>query len=616
MNEPNFDITPFLRQEEGQHFERKSLYEGEPGSKRPRDRRAIRDDVAENVAAFANAEGGVLILGIEDDSSLTGHQLPDDAIENMLTTPCARLNPSQPKGFRLVYENTDLIVFDVPAADVPVQVIGGGFPLRMGDTTVMVSESQIRALKMQGFAESWESRPSLCTLDDLDGDLIAKARKGAGLTEWSNEEYLLKRKLADRRGGNLILRRAAELMFACSGPDHPNAGVRIFRVIGTERRTGPEHNVEERPRIEGNLPLVIETAWSVIASLMRHPSRLVGTQFKPVPEYPEFSWKEALLNAIIHRDYSIEGAGNEVWLFDDRMIVSSPGGLVGDLSLEEILRLGRIHRSRNPRLIRVFVDIGLARDQGEGIPRMFSEMEDAFLPRPEIETDGRDVCVILRNTLTLTSSDRTFLAGLGSIELVQEEFRSLLHAHRHGRVDNADMRVLAGFDTLEASLILRRLRDRGLLDLHNHGPNSFYTLPQTLVSDSDRIDLPADRGEMPADREELPADRVELPTDRGGVNRVFDGLPQSIQDEIMALGPRPRKERLRTAIVKICEEFDWVTASELSLLLGLRNGKLTERHLSPMVKNGILERRYPDNLNHPEQAYRAIRSQPLLHFQS
>ena len=84
----------------------------------------------------------------------------------------------------------------------------------------------------------------------------------------------------------------------------------------------------------------------------------------------------------------------------------------------------------------------------------------------------------------------------------------------------------------------------------------------------------------------------------------------------MALGPRPRKERLRTAIVKICEEFDWVTASELSLLLGLRNGKLTERHLSPMVKNGILERRYPDNLNHPEQAYRAIRSQPLLHFQS
>lgn len=104
--------------------------------------------------------------------------------------------------------------------------------------------------------ESYESRPSFLTLADLDRELLSRARQGAGLEALSDEEYLLKRKLADRRGSRLALRQAAELLFAQQGPEHPNAGVRVFRVVGTERRLGAEHNVEERPRIEGNLPEV------------------------------------------------------------------------------------------------------------------------------------------------------------------------------------------------------------------------------------------------------------------------------------------------------------------------------------------------------------------------
>jgi len=77
---PSFDLTPFLGRDEGQQFDRKSMFEGEAGKKRPRDRRSVREQVAQLVAGFANAEGGVLILGIEDDHSVTGHQLPPDAL--------------------------------------------------------------------------------------------------------------------------------------------------------------------------------------------------------------------------------------------------------------------------------------------------------------------------------------------------------------------------------------------------------------------------------------------------------------------------------------------------------------------------------------------------------
>lgn len=93
MDSPRFDIVPFLTQDEGQHFDRKSLFEGPIGQKRPRARRAIRDQVAEYVASFANAEGGVLVLGIEDDRTLTGHALSAEATTAVLATPRARLLP-------------------------------------------------------------------------------------------------------------------------------------------------------------------------------------------------------------------------------------------------------------------------------------------------------------------------------------------------------------------------------------------------------------------------------------------------------------------------------------------------------------------------------------------
>lgn len=621
MSQQPFDVAPFLRQDEGQHFDRKSMWEGPEGAKRARDRRAVRDQVAEYVAAFANAEGGILILGIEDDHTVTGHGLPAESLASLLATPRMRLSPPQPDGFEVTVGDASLVVFDVPAADAPVQVVGNGFPLRIGDKTVQATETQIRALKLQGLAESWESGRSACVLDELDRTLIAKARKGAGLVALSDEEYLIKRKLADHRGNNVHLRRAAELLFARSGPDHPNAGVRVFRVIGSERRTGPEHNVEERPRIEGNLPAVIDEAAAVVGSLLRRPSRLVGTRFRAVPEYPEFSWKEALLNAVAHRDYAVEGAGAEIWLFEDRMEVISPGGLLGDLTLDEVLSLRRVHRSRNPRLVRVLVDIGVARDQGEGIPRMFAEMEDAFLPRPEIEASPRNVSVTLRNTPTLTTADREFVARLGSTEVSDEEFRALLHAHRQGRVENADMRSIAGLDTLESSILLRRLRDRNLLDLHPHGAQSYYTLPPILQAQAeqaaslpDRRGAGADRGELVTDRGGSAPDRGGLVTDRGGSAPDRWELPPAAQAAITNLGKRPRKQRLRKVIEMLCGLRDWTTPAELSRWLNFQPGNLSERHLSPMVESGQLERRYPANLSHPEQAYRTIRRQDELRF--
>lgn len=604
MTAQYFDITPFLDQDEGQHYERKSLYEGPAGRKKPRRSRAVRDQIAEYVAAFANADGGVLALGIEDDRTITGHRLTPKVLGNLLNVPSRRLQPAQDVGFTVTVDGKELIIFDVPASDVPVQVIGNGFPLRMADSVVQSSESQINALKFEGMAASWESRTSSAAVDDLDGELLEQARQGAGLSALTDEEYLLKRKLADRRGDRIALRNAAELLFARYGPEHPNAGVRLFRVIGTERSAGARYNVEERPRSEGNLPAVIKEVSAAIAGLLRRPARLVGNRFRTAPEYPDFAWREALLNAIAHRDYSIEGAGIEVTLFDDRMEVASPGRLIGELTAADLLTLQRVHHSRNPRIIRVMVDLEFARDQGEGIPRMFAEMEDAFLPRPDIQADQRKVTVTLHNTLALSDPEHDFIARLELSELTRHELRALLHAYRSGRIDNASLRQLAGLDTLSSSIVLRGLRDKNLLELHNRGSQSYYTLPPDLGEPA------ADPGERTPELWEQTPDVGEQTPELGEPEADVEEPPPDITASIARLGKRPRRQPLRAVIYTLCAQGKWMTSAELAQLLNLGQSHLAAAHLGPMASNGLLERRYPDNLTHPRQAYRAVSPPP------
>ncbi len=614
MTTPRFDITPFLGQDEGQHFERKSLFEG-PERTKSRPRRAIRDDVAKNVAAFANAEGGILVLGIEDeDLTITGHKLPKRAVDDILATPHNRLIPPQPKGFVVTVGDHELIVFDVPMEDVPVRVDGDGFPLRIGDQTVQSSESQINTLKFNGMAASWESRQSSSTLTDLDDELLESARQNAGLSALTNEEYLLKRKLADRRGSRLVLRNAAELLFARNGPEHPNAGIRLFRVIGTERHTGARYNVEERPRSEGNLPTVIAAVGDAINGMLRRPSRLVGNRFQETPEYPDFAWLEALFNAVAHRDYGVMGACTEIHIFDDRMEVASPGALVDSLTLEELLTLERVHHSRNPRIVRTLVDLGLARDQGEGIPRMFAEMADAFLPRPVIQANHRGITVTLRNTPTLSGSDHEFISRLDLSGLSRNEFRALLHSHREGQIDNAKLRGLSGLDTLDASRLLRGLCDKNLLELHPHGPNSYYTLTSSLMASggAEVREFTPEVGELEPVTGELRPEVGELEPVTGELRPEVGELPIRIQERIAQLSQRAPREHVQAVIQDICSQGTWVAASEISQYLNRKQGNLTWNYLSPMVESGLLERRFPENVTHPQQAYRSVTSQLTL----
>jgi ATP-dependent DNA helicase RecG len=109
-------LRELVAADEGQYHDRKSLFVGPPGQKRACDRREVRDQIAEQVAGFANADGGIVVFGVEDDRTLTGHGYPTDAVDQMLAVPQARLVPPQPPGYRMVLDGVELLVFEVESA--------------------------------------------------------------------------------------------------------------------------------------------------------------------------------------------------------------------------------------------------------------------------------------------------------------------------------------------------------------------------------------------------------------------------------------------------------------------------------------------------------------------
>ena len=468
-------LRELIATDEGQYHDLKSLFEGPPGQKRPRDRREVRDQIAEQVAGFANAEGGIAIFGVEDDASITGHAYPRDAVEQMLAVPAVRLIPLQPIGVLRVLDGHELLVFEVESAPRAVMVDDDGFPYRIGDTTRQTSEQAINTITDLGIVESIEARRSRVPLTALDDALLTSARDAAGLTDLSIEEYVVRRRLADRGPGGLVLREAAVYLFArtIERIEHPSAGVRVFRVAGTERLTGERHNVQEFPRIQGNLPGVIRDVRALLDTLIQKSARLHDLFFREMPDYPTFVWTEALVNAVAHRDYSIQGRSIEVWLFDDRLEIKSPGLPPATVSMEELKQGRPAHATRNPRIVRVLVELGVMREQGEGIPRMFEEMHVSFLPMPELEADGGWFRVILRNTPIFQATDPRWSQAVRELAIPVSEKRALV-AMSERDFANEDYRELNRVDRDTAYRELQDLIDRGLIRATGTGAGTRY----------------------------------------------------------------------------------------------------------------------------------------------
>ena len=216
----------------------------------------------------------------------------------------------------------------------------------------------------------------------------------------SPEKFLQYLELAEFDGNRLRLRRAALLLFAKHPTKwHPRNQVRIFRVKGTEEKTGENFNVHEVGETSGNCFQINEQSWEMLRPHLTETRFSKDAIFKTQIIYPEAACKEALINAITHRDYSLEGRGIEVKIFDDRLEIISPGKLLSSLTIKNLEELKGVHQSRNTYISRVLREFGYIRELGEGMRRIFELMESNDLVKPKLESPNKTFKLCFRNVI-------------------------------------------------------------------------------------------------------------------------------------------------------------------------------------------------------------------------
>ncbi|MCS6806263.1 MAG: putative DNA binding domain-containing protein, partial [Blastocatellia bacterium] len=455
-------------QPESQFLERKSCYTRSKGRVEPRSIKEVLQDVAESLAAMANADGGTVAVGLEDDGAVSGVPSRYDFEKarqqlNDYVRPRLRFRTSE-----ITLHGQRLWVFETDWSAEVHQLSDGRYLLRVGEHNLPFPAGDVEAMKNARRQRPTEMQyqPD-ASLDDIDLGLVEELAKQSKLNV-SPEETLVHFRLAERVNAQIRLTLAALLAL---GKDparwHPRCGIEFIRWSGTERKTGADLNIEKRIRIEDK-PLVrlIEEAYRKIREQIPERQRLVDLFFEEKLAYPEFAWQEAIVNAVAHRDYNLTGIGIEVHLFDDRMEIWSPGELVEPITIERLQRRERFHASRNPRMVRILTEFGYMRELGEGIPRMFEVMEREWLQPPEFRLEGGRFVVTLRSTPMFRPETMHWLKRFEGQGLSRNQMRLLAYAHEHGdRFTSRAYQKLVGADIYTAARDIKDLIRRGVARL-------------------------------------------------------------------------------------------------------------------------------------------------------
>ncbi len=411
---------------ESQFREFKSALEGTPSNKKPRDPKSIAKDIAETLVSFANADGGELLVGVEDEGIITGITYKDDTISKLLEVPKTGMHPDTPLespiARRVKLEDNEILYFSIEKSTRTVHQTSDGRCLQRKDR----ENRPVSAIQLQFERQEQNSREydrqfiDGAQVTDLNLDLVR--RVSDQITSMSPEKCLQYLGLAEYGMGVMRLRRAGLLLFAKDVSRwHPRCQVRIVRIRGTELKTGRDYNVISDEIATGNILEIITSAWEKLRPHLVETKMTPDALFKERVMYPEDVCREALTNAITHRDYSLEGQNIEILIFDDRMEVHSPGGLLSTIKIQELIKLQGIHESRNAYIARVLREIGYVREMGEGIRRIFRLMQDADLIPPELYSTPSRFSIILHHKSVFSDIDQRWLDGFKPFKFNKEE---------------------------------------------------------------------------------------------------------------------------------------------------------------------------------------------------
>ncbi|MEN9914717.1 MAG: hypothetical protein RL528_1476, partial [Bacteroidota bacterium] len=377
------------------HFrEFKSAIEERPGNKKPRLTESICADIGEALVSFSNADGGAILIGVEDDGTITGIPHKEEEIQTMLLSINSHVYKDQQlplnNASKLVLEDKIILYFSVNKGTTMIYQLPDGRCVRRKDRSTMpASVDQIQFERQEIISREYDSQFVDGTIvTDLDLRLL-QGIADQYIKGLSIERYLQQIGLAEYAQNGLRLKKAALLLFATDIDRwHPRSQVRILKIKGNKLEAGEKYNVISDDIVKGNIFELILKSWEHLRSYLAYKTEFgTNSKFEQKYIFPEDAVREVILNAIAHRDYSIANA-IEIYIFNDRMEIKSPGALLSTLTIKNLYELEGSHESRNPLIASVLRENKLMREIGEGMKRIFSLMQEQKLEKPELYSNG------------------------------------------------------------------------------------------------------------------------------------------------------------------------------------------------------------------------------------
>lgn len=628
---------------------------------------SIGESLLETVCALSNEPGlggGWLLLGVEKTSDTPGDYRvagvdDPDRLLNDLHSRCANAfnAPVRIQARAETLEGGTVIVVDVPEAVPaarPIHFANKALPRsawrRGPNGDYRCNQDDLAVLYQGRNGQSHDaSRVPGATLADFDPDAIAHYRDARRAVNPEAEEL----NFAD----DDLLGALGAIVRANGSREPTVAGILLFGRRGALRRLFPANRVDyiripgkewiEDPDtrfttldLRDTLPRLIQRATAAVLDDLPRAFQLPegAIQRDEITVLPAKVVREAVVNAVMHRNYQRQQP-IQLLRYSNRLEAQNPG-----YSLKALDNLGEPGSEwRNPVIASVLHEMGLAETKGSGIRVMRRLMEESGLSPPSFDSDrnGDQFSATYLFHHFLSEDDIRWLGRFQPLELPEDQQRALIFVRETGRITNSDYRDLNRVDTLTASQRLTRLRDLHLVEQVPRGPATYYVPgerlgpPAASTQHPSGEDLFADLSQKPLgwsresgslSREsgglsqessglsqesgDLSQESAAVSPDPDPRQRLLDELPPGLRRDVQGLGQRSRvPDRIPMLIRSLCAYRPYL-ARELALLLGRRQDYLHRRYIAPLVEDGTLKYRYPNEPNRPDQAYMSTEDSP------
>ena len=346
--------------------------------------------LANTIVAMANADGGMIAVGISDKTRrIEGIDQDKAHLNEILRTPFDFCVPTISVTTEFMpcqdSEGNDnhILIIHVPASPRLHANQADEVFWRVGDKSRKLTFEERLQLMYDKGERYYEDSPAYdATIEDIDMDAVKAYMKRIGYGK-SPMEYLQENKGFLTYKGDVPQVSTACILLFGKRPQNffPRARVRFIKYYGTEEKVGREMNVIKDVTFEGRILDQIQKTIEYLETQVKEHSYLgEDGLFKTDREYPKFVIQEMTVNSVCHRDYSIKGTEIQIKMFDDRLVFETPGKLPGIVRTDNIRHT---HFSRNPKIAEYLKAYDYVKEFGEGVDRMCRELSAIGTKEPQ-----------------------------------------------------------------------------------------------------------------------------------------------------------------------------------------------------------------------------------------